>query len=391
MTTQRKLYNESLRRSVVKEIESGEISLADASRRYGLTKTSIHLWMQEYGAFRPKREVVEVVMKSEEDKIRELEKALSEAHLKIRAYEELLKIAERQYGGGLKKKHWQDVVRTLRKEGRSVEASCQTLGVTRDAYYKRLRRGERKHVSEAVVLKLVENVRKDEPRVGTRKLHHRIKPTLKKSGMWIGRDGLFDILRNTDNLVKPKRSYQKTTYSRHSYVVAQNLVKDRKATGPGKILVSDITYLRLQDGSFAYLFLTTDKYSRMIVGYHVSLDLSHYSALVALEMAVSRMGTSTGVIHHSDRGSQYCCHEFRTALSGYGMLSSMTDEAHCYQNAIAERINGILKDEFDLDAVFPSFYEIRAAVARAILVYNTKRTHFSLGLRTPMEVHKQAA
>ena len=246
-------------------------------------------------------------------------------------------------------------------------------------------------MDEAVVLKLVENVRKDEPRVGTRKLHHRIKPTLEKSGVFVGRDGLFGILRNANKLVKPMRSYQKTTYSRHSYVVAPNLVKDREPTGPGKILVSDITYLRLRNGSFAYLFLTTDKYSRMIVGYHVSLDLSHYSALMALQMAAERMRRTKDVIHHSDRGSQYCCHEFRAALSGYRMLSSMTDQAHCYQNAVAERVNGILKDEFDLDAVFPNFYELRAAVTRAITVYNTKRTHSSLGLRTPLEVYKQAA
>lgn len=264
------------------------------------------------------------------------------------------------------------------------------LGVTRDAYYKRLERRRRRHVDEAVVLKLVANVRKDEPRVGTRKLHHRLKPTLVRSGMSVGRDRLFCILRDTDKLVKPKKSYQKTTYSRHSYVTAPNLVKGRKPSEVGRVLVSDITYVRL-NGRFAYLFLTTDMYSRMIVGYHVSLDLSHYSALIALQMAVSRIGKTDGVIHHSDRGSQYCCHEFRAALESNNMLSSMTDEAHCYQNAIAERVNGILKDEFDLDSVFPNFYELRAAVTRAIMVYNTKRIHFSLGLRTPMEVYKLAA
>jgi transposase InsO family protein len=246
-------------------------------------------------------------------------------------------------------------------------------------------------VKDAVVLKLVENVRKDEPRVGTRKLHHRLQPTLDKSGVSVGRDKLFSILRHADELVKPKRSYQKTTYSKHSYVVSPNRVKEQEALFPGQILVSDITYLRLRNGRFAYLFLTTDLYSRMIVGYHLSLDLSHHSALLALQMAVERAGGLEGAIHHSDRGSQYCCHEFRTALSRYEMLSSMTDEAHCYQNAVAERVNGILKDELALDAVFSDLYGLRAAVTRAITVYNTKRTHFSLGLRTPMEVYSQAA
>lgn len=265
--------------------------------------------------------------------------------------------------------------------------------MTRDAYYKRRKRQQRKHVDKAVVLKLVDNVRQDEPRVGTRKLHHRLKPVLEKSGVVVGRDALFGILRGADKLVKPKKSFRKTTYSRHSYVVAPNLVKDREPTRPGQVLVSDITYLRLKNERFAYLFLTTDAYSRMIVGHHVSLDLSHHSALLALQRAAGHVQCSSKkrVIHHSDRGSQYCCHEFRKALADFRMRASVTDEAHCYQNAIAERVNGILKDEFDLDAVFPSFEELRAAVTRAILVYNTKRTHWSLGLRTPLEVHRKAA
>ncbi len=246
-------------------------------------------------------------------------------------------------------------------------------------------------MNESVVLKLVENVRKEEPRVGTRKLHHRLQGAFDRTGISVGRDKLFGVLRSAGALVKPKRSYQKTTYSRHSYVVSPNRIKGREVAMPGEVLVSDITYLRLRNGRFAYLFLTTDLYSRMIVGYHVSLDLSHYSALLALQMAVERSGGLGGAIHHSDRGSQYCCHEFRAALDRYGMLSSMTDEAHCYQNAVAERVNGILKDELNLDAVFSDFYGLRAAVARAIVVYNTKRTHFSLGLKTPMEVHSQAA
>lgn len=238
-----------------------------------------------------------------------------------------------------------------------------------------------------MIIKMVDNIRKDEPRVGTRKL----KDRLEKAGRLVGRDALFSLLRDKHRLVKPKKSYKKTTYSRHNYAVAPNRLRSLTVTEPEQVLVSDITYLRMARRRYAYLFLVSDMYSRQIMGYHVSQDLSHYSALLALDNAVQKMGTAAGVIHHSDRGCQYCCHEYLKYLNEHQMLSSMTDESHCYQNAIAERINGILKDEFNLDAVFNTFADVQRAVAKAILVYNTKRTHWSLKLRTPQEVHELAA
>ena len=227
----------------------------------------------------------------------------------------------------------------------------------------------------------------DEPRVGTRKLQDR----LAKGGMEIGRDNLFGLLRKSGRLVKPKKKYEKTTYSRHSYAVAPNRIKELEISRPHQVAVSDCTYLRLANGEFAYLFLVTDAYTRVILGYHVSKDLGHHSAVIALENAVRWLDNPTGMIHHSDRGCQYCCHEYLARLKGYGIVSSMTDADHCYQNAIAERVNGILKDEFNLDAVFRNFEELRAAVARSIMVYNTKRTHWSLGLLTPLEMYERAA
>lgn len=237
------------------------------------------------------------------------------------------------------------------------------------------------------MLELVDKIRQDEPRIGTRKLQDRLINT----GKAIGRDFLFSLLRRTERLVKRKKSFVKTTYSQHGYAVAPNRVKDKIVTAPKQVFVSDITYIRLARGEFAYLFLVTDKFSRKIVGYHVSRDLTHYSALLALDNAIRLMGDVAGTIHHSDRGCQYCCHEFLKYLGEHKMLSSMTDESHCYQNAIAERVNGILKDEFNLDAVFENFKELQIAAAKAILVYNTKRTHWSLELRTPEQVYKEAA
>jgi transposase InsO family protein len=259
--------------------------------------------------------------------------------------------------------------------------------MSRDAYYKKLNRGYAEQAEDSVMLELVDNIRTDEPGVGTRKLHDR----LIKSGIRVGRDALFCLLRRTARLIKPKKSFVKTTYSQHSYVVAPNRIKNMVVTAPKQVLVSDITYLRMTRGEFAYLFLVTDKFSRRIVGYHLSRDLTHYSALLALDNAIRLMGDVTGTIHHSDRGCQYCCHEFLRYLGENKMLSSMTDESHCYQNAIAERVNGILKLEFNLDAVFNSFKELQIAVAKSIMVYNTKRTHWSLGLKTPKQVYREAA
>jgi transposase InsO family protein len=259
--------------------------------------------------------------------------------------------------------------------------------MSRDAYYKKTKRRASEGRKAIMMLRLVDDIRVEEPRVGTRKLQDR----LIKAGKTIGRDYLFSLLRKSDRLVERKKSFIKTTYSAHGYAVAINRIKELEVTAPKQVLVSDITYIRMARGEFAYLFLVTDKFSRRIVGYHVSRDLTHYSALLALDNAIKFMGDVTGTIHHSDRGCQYCCHEFLEYLEQHKMLSSMTDEAHCYQNAIAERVNGILKDEFNLDATFDNFRAVQLSVAKAVLVYNTKRTHWSLGLRTPDQRYREAA
>lgn len=234
---------------------------------------------------------------------------------------------------------------------------------------------------------MVHHLRRDEPRIGTRKLQDR----LKKQKKAIGRDRLFSLLRRHHLLVSPKRSYVKTTYSRHSYAVAPNRIKELSVTAPKQVLVSDITYLFIKAQRPAYLFLVSDLFSRKILGFHVSRDMSHFSALVALERAVAQMRDTKGTIHHSDRGSQYCCHEYLKALKHRNIIPSMTDDAHCYQNAVAERINGILKIDLALDQLFENFNHMRLAVEKAINIYNSKRTHWSLNLKTPDEIYQQAA
>jgi putative transposase len=237
------------------------------------------------------------------------------------------------------------------------------------------------------VLGQVAAVRQDQPRVGTRKLQQH----LAEGGVAVGRDHLFTVLRDTGQLVKRKRRGTHTTYAQHGYAVAPNLLKAMHVTAPRQVLVSDITYLRVGTAAFAYLFLVTDLYSRKIVGWHVSRDLSHHAALLALGHAIRALGDVTGVVHHSDRGSQYCCHDYLQQLHAHRMLPSMTDDQHCYQNAVAERVNGILKDEFDLDATFCSVAAAAEAVDAAIRIYNTMRTHWSLALQTPDTVFAAAA
>jgi putative transposase len=268
---------------------------------------------------------------------------------------------------------------------------CGVLGVSRDAFYKREKRVVSGNSIREVTLELVRSVRADEPRTGTRKLHHRIEPELRERGLKVGRDRLFKVLREEELLVKPRKKFTRTTYSRHRYAVAANVFKNATITQPNQAFVSDITYLNVGNEA-AYLFLVTDVFSRKIVGYHLSRDLSHYSALQAVGRALDGVKSGTqALIHHSDRGCQYCCHEYLDFLHSYGVISSMTDESHCYQNAIAERVNGILKGEFFLDQRFSSFDSALHAVHRAVRIYNTKRTHWSLGLQTPEEIYASAA
>lgn len=260
------------------------------------------------------------------------------------------------------------------------------MKVSRDSYYKHFRRNNKTQAKEEVALELAREVRIKEPMVGCRKIYHKISPSLKACGLNLGRDKLFKILGERGMHIKRRKSYNKTTYSKHSYVVAPNLVRNLEIKSPNQVFVSDITYIQLRKGH-AYLFLVTDLYSRKIVGFHLSQDLKHTGAISALKMAP----LSADIIHHSDRGCQYCCHEFLKFLNVYKIKSSMTDEARANQNAVAERVNGILKLEFLLDSTFTSFNLANRAIIKAIDIYNKIRNHFSLNLKTPEEVYAYAA
>lgn len=241
-----------------------------------------------------------------------------------------------------------------------------------------------------MIVELVHAIRHYQPKIGGKKLYSLLKQDIDRiSEEKIGRDKFFDILRSQDLLVKRKRKYIHTTDSFHRFRVYKNRLREQKLTGPDQAYVSDITYLRTREG-FVYLFLITDAWSRKIVGWSLSESLSIEGGIKALKMAIKQCSQTQEVIHHSDRGVQYCSHDYVALLKKNKMIISMTEENHCYENGLAERVNGILKDEFLLDETFADKEVALKAVKQAIESYNTRRPHWSLQLRTPWQAHSAA-
>ena len=260
--------------------------------------------------------------------------------------------------------------------------------MTTQNYYASRKRRQRRQVDGQLVSGLVKRERRLQPRLGTRKLHHLLKEELKQAGVRIGRDRMFEELRKQGLLLAPvPAQYPHTTQSYHNLPVFRNQVAQLVVTRPNEVWVSDLSYLRTQEG-YLYLALITDKYSRKVVGWHVGDSLEAVGCVRALELAFKDLPADRKPIHHSDRGSQYCCHEYVNRLQSRGLAISMTESNHCAENAMAERMNGILKQEYGLGAEFPTKAAARHATAQGIWLYNTKRPHTALGYRMPNEVHQ---
>ena len=269
-----------------------------------------------------------------------------------------------------------------------MQHSCRLYGVSRQGFYQRRQRQLAAAVRVEAVLVQVRAVRTRLPRLGTRKLGHKIAPLLRVQGVTCGRDALFTLLRHRGLLIAPKRSYTKTTDSHHRFRCHPNRVKDApKPTAPNQLWVSDITYLPTRQGT-VYLSLVTDAFSRRIVGHHVHASLHTTGCLAALERAVCGASRAAGTIHHSDRGSQYASDAYQAALKKARLCCSMTDGYDCYQNALAERVNGILKDEF-LFVLPDNLAQARLLVDQAVHLYNEERPHLALNYLTPNQVHQQ--
>jgi len=272
----------------------------------------------------------------------------------------------------------------------SLSALCKHQGLCRDGYYKHEQRVKTCAQQQILILQAIKSRRKELSREGGKKLYRAIRDDLATQGIHIGRDKLYDILRSEGLLVKRKRSYHKTTNSYHRFRVYKNLIKDLTITHPNQVWVSDITYIRLNKGH-CYLALITDLYSRKIVGYDISGSLELAGCRRAYKTARRHARPALGLVHHSDRGFQYCSNEYVSLLQSDGAQISMTEENHCYENAVAERVNGILKDEFYLDQTFASLELAKKACEKAIRLYNSKRLHLSLGYKTPDQVFKMRA
>jgi len=263
----------------------------------------------------------------------------------------------------------------------SVQAICQQHNISRQAYYKKCQRQRRRHDQDEEVLHLVRTIRHRQPMVGTRKLHRMLSERSP-----LGRDRLFALLRTAGLLVHRKRQYARTTNSTHRFRTYTNIVKDLQLTRPEQVFMADITYVATHTG-FSYLALLTDAFSRKIVGYDVSTSLSIEGSLRALRMALKTVKHPERLIHHSDRGFQYCSHAYVKLLQDHNTSISMAAKGDVYENALAERVNGILKTEFLLDRQFPSHQDVVAAVREAVTIYNKERLHMSIGYLTPELKH----
>lgn len=268
----------------------------------------------------------------------------------------------------------------------SMAQICAQFGISRQAHYQKLWRENERQSENDMILELVRQVRRKHPRMGTRKLLFKIQPLLAAEQLQIGRDRLFELLRDEDLLVKRRKTYRRTTIP--GLWRAPNRLPGLIISHPNQVWVCDITYLELEIGRFAYLFVLMDLYPRYILGWHVATSLAANGALASLDMALSQLTQMPqDLIHHSDHGVQYTSHAYMNTLLDHHLQPSMGAVGNCYDNIFAERLIGILKSEYRLDTRFMNLSQVNLAVKEVIHLYNTDRPHFSLNLAVPKDVY----
>jgi len=268
----------------------------------------------------------------------------------------------------------------------NLTATCRLLGINRQVYYRAQRSSANRRSTAAQVIELVKEVRLEMPRLGTRKLYHILKPELQN--LHVGRDRLFTILKSNHMLIAPKRQYHITTNSHHRFRKHKNQVPKLRLQKPEQLWVSDITYVGNRKNPM-YLALVTDAYSKKIVGYDLSDSLCTSGSLRALKMGIVSKKYNYKLLHHSDRGFQYCSNEYQRILAKHRINCSMTESYDPYENAVAERVNGILKQEFLPENTNIKIEIMNKVIKNAIEIYNNKRPHLSCAYHTPNQMHQQ--
>ena len=268
------------------------------------------------------------------------------------------------------------------EKGLSITSVSRQLGYSKQAYYKSKSNQQKKNCYVSIAKQKVLSVRKQLPRLGTRKLYYMLELEFKREGIKIGRDKLFGLLRDEGLLIIKKKRYTKTTNSKHWLHKHPNLVKGVSVKRPEQIWVADITYLAIEEG-FVYLHLITDAYSKQIMGYCVSKDLAATATIKALQMALAKRKYKGSLIHHSDRGLQYCSTGYVKILEQNDVSISMTQDGNPYDNAIAERVNGVLKDEFGLDNTFSDINEAQKQTVQSILLLQQHKAASKLSYAYP--------
>ena len=266
--------------------------------------------------------------------------------------------------------------------------ACTLFGIDRQVYYRRIKRRSIKQDKAQLVVKMVLEIRTQMPRIGSKKLYYLLNQDLKT--LKIGRDKFINILRANHLLIIPKRSYHITTNSHHRFRKYKNQLLDLQINKPEQVWVSDITYIGKRE-KHCYLSLITDAYSKKIVGYNIADNLNTQSSLMALKLAIKqRKNKEIPLIHHSDRGLQYCANKYQKLLSKNDIQPSMTQNSDPYENAVAERINGILKQEFSIDKYNKDLTIMKQIIKETVAIYNEKRPHLSNHMLTPNQMHQQS-
>jgi hypothetical protein len=261
------------------------------------------------------------------------------------------------------------------------------LGLSKQAYYKRNIQTVQEELETQIVLEMIKQIRYKMPRLGGRKLLFKLQDKFVHTGTEFGRDSFFNFLRLHGLLVKPRKRYCITTLSAHWLCKYDNLLPGLEIVRINQVWVCDITYIETGEG-FLFLYLITDAYSKKIIGYNLSNDLKAISAVVALNMAIKQAHNCESIIHHSDRGIQYGCQEYTAILADKKIRTSMTEPNSPTQNAIAERVNGILKTEWIYETKYFTKKEAKSDIGRIISIYNNERPHSSCSMLTPSEAHQ---